>query len=209
MGDAMRHADTVYVVEDNADVRESIVALLASRGLNVRCYPDAGTFLADCPPEAAGCLVLDVRMPGPSGLDLQQRMKDLGYFMPIIMVTGHAEVSMAVRALKAGALDFIEKPFESARLLDAVERGLMASREELARRRELEALRKRLATLTERERQVLQLVAMGHYNKVIADELGIAISTVEVHRRRILDKLQAESLYDLVRYADLSGPARK
>ncbi|MCC5810556.1 MAG: response regulator transcription factor [Ectothiorhodospiraceae bacterium] len=201
----MVQTETVYVVEDNAEVRESIAALLASRGLATRSYPDASSFLDDCDPLAAGCLVLDIRMPGASGLDLQRQMKTMGYSMPVVMITGHAEVPMAVRALKAGALDFIEKPFESSRLLDAVERGLSKSRHEAEKRHQQELLRARLATLTEREKQVLHHVAMGHYNKVIADELGIAISTVEVHRRRIIDKLQADSLYDLVRIADLDS----
>ncbi len=193
----------VYVVDDNVVVRDSIVGLLESTGLRCRSFPDAQSFLDSCPRDAAGCLVLDVRMPGRSGLALQRELCELGYSLPVIMITGHGEVPMAVRALKNGAFDFLEKPFSTDSLLSSIDRALAVDARGRRKRQEEEMCRRRLALLSERERQILQYVSAGHYNKVIADKLGLSVSTVETHRRKIVRKLRARSIFDLVRIADL------
>lgn len=194
---------TVYVVDDSIEVRESVAALLASRGRACRMFPDAESFLGDCPPRSTGCLMLDVRIPGIGGLDLLDRLRELGYTLPVIIVTAHADVPMAVRALKAGAMDFLEKPFRPDLLLTLVERALEADQRLDAVRRERETLEARFALLTAREKEILRRVTDGQYNKVIADKLCLSVSTVEAHRKRIMEKLHAESLYDLVRIAEL------
>ena len=196
-------AGTVHVVDDSAEVRDSVAALLASRGLACRVFSDAEAFLADCPPRSTGCLMLDVRIPGIGGLDLLDRLGELGYTLPVIIVTGHADVAMAVRALKSGAMDFLEKPFRPELLLTLVDRALAADQRLEAVRRERETLEARFALLTDREKEILQRVTDGQYNKVIADKLCLSVSTVEAHRKRIMEKLHAESLYDLVRIAEL------
>lgn len=192
----------VYVVDDDADVRASIAALLKSQQIQSKGFADAPSFLEACPPDVGGCLVLDVRMPGPSGLELQRYLCERGYSLPVIIITGHAEVPMAVRALKTGALDFLEKPVDPEELISAIYLALSISKRAREQRLEKEALQAKLSLLTERESQVLKAVARGLYNKVIADELGLSVSMVETHRRKIMKKLRAESLYDLVRIAD-------
>lgn len=192
----------VYVVDDDAGVRASITALLKSRAIRSAGFADVPAFLNACPPDVGGCLILDVRMPGPSGLDLQRYLGERGYTLPVVIITGHAEVPMAVRALKAGALDFLEKPVNPEELVSAVNLALSINERAQEQRLEQEVLQSKLALLTERETQVLKAVAQGLYNKVIADELGLSVSMVETHRRKIMQKLRAESLYDLVRIAD-------
>lgn len=195
---------TVFVVDDDDAVRQSLRMLLEAAGLRVADYPDAESFLAGCPRDARGCLVSDIRMPGCSGLELQARLEELGIGLPMIMLTGHADVPAAVRSLKAGAVDFMEKPFEPSRLLEQVRHaiGLDAQRHDAqaqdSRRREL------LERLTPRERQVAEHVAGGNSNKVIAAELGISERTVELHRGRSMRKLEVRSVAELVR---LVGPA--
>lgn len=203
----MQETGIVYVVDDDPGVRESIAALLRSRGLATEIFPDAASFLQAYAPGRPGCLVVDVRLPGVSGLDLQRRLQALGEAPPVIVMSGHADVPMAARAMKAGAVDFIEKPFPPRRLLEGVEKALALDAERRRRHRDDAVRRAGLERLTPREREILHRVAAGSYNKVIAAELGVSVSTVEAHRRRLMQKLGAETLYDLVRAAELDTGA--
>lgn len=190
---------TVYVVDDEPAVRDSLVMLLGSVGLRVEAFAGGAAFLGVYSPALTGCLVADVRMPGMSGLELQEALAALGSTLPVIIITGHGDVAMAVRAMKAGAADFIEKPFNEQTLLDAVHRALASHKPNGppgAARAELEA---RVASLTPREREVMLLVAEGRPNKVVATRLGLSTRTVEVHRAKVMEKMQARSLADLVR----------
>jgi FixJ family two-component response regulator len=199
----------VFVVDDDRAMRESLSWLLDSVGLRVRSYATAADFLADHDPAQPGCLVLDVRMPGMSGLDLQAELARRGVELPTIVITGHAEVSMAVRAVKAGAIDFIEKPFSDQLLLDRVRQALEVDLEAREVRRRREDARRRLATLTQREREVLNLVVAGRSNKEIASELGVATKTVEVHRAHVMSKMCVDSLAELIRITLLAGQIRE
>lgn len=188
----------VHVVDDDPDVRDSLRWLIESVGLPVRTYGDAREFLDKYDPERLGCLVLDVRLPGLSGLELQQELMSRPETPPIIMISGHAEVPSAVQAVKAGAIDFIEKPFSEQILLDRIQEALEQQRRAREARTRRAASMALLATLTPREREVMQLIVAGKRNKVIAAELGITEKTVEVHRSRVMEKLQVESLAALV-----------
>jgi FixJ family two-component response regulator len=191
----------VFVVDDDPAMRDSLRWLIESTGLQVETFADAQTFLARIRPELPGCLVLDVRMPGMSGLDLQAELTRRGIGLPTIVVTGHAEVPMAVRAVKAGAIDFIEKPFSDQLLLDRVRQGIEMDRQERdGRARRAEILR-RMSLLTHREREVLDLVVGGKANKEIAATLHLSPKTVEVHRAHVMEKMQASSVAELVRLA--------
>lgn len=200
---------TVFVVDDDRAMRDSLRWLLESVGLSVRTYATATEFLREYEPSQPGCLVLDVRMPGMSGLDLQAELARRDAALPTIIVTGHAEVTMAVRAVKAGALDFIEKPFSDQLLLDRVRQALEIDRQDReVRRRRAEALR-RLESLTAREREVLELVVAGKANKEVAAALKLSTKTVEVHRAHVMAKMGAESLAELIRMAILAGAIRE
>ena len=190
---------TVFVVDDDDAMRKSLTWLIGSVGLAVETYDGAAAFLAAWSDERPGCLVLDVRMPGMSGLELQDTLARRGSALPVIVITGHADVPMAVRALKAGAVDFIEKPFNDQVLLDRIHDAVQRSRTAFAgqaRRAKMLAL---LARLTPRERQVAELVAAGKPNKVIAFDLDLSMKTVEVHRHNVMDKLEVASVADLTR----------
>ena len=200
---------TVFVVDDDRAMRESLSWLLDSVGLRVRSYATAADFLAEHDPAQPGCLVLDVRMPGMSGLDLQAELARRGVELPTIVITGHAEVSMAVRAVKAGAIDFIEKPFSDQLLLDRVRQALEIDLEAREVRRRREDARRRLATLTTREREVLNLVVAGKANKEIASALGVSPKTVEVHRAHVMSKMCVDSLAELIRVTLLAGEIRE
>jgi len=200
---------TVFVVDDDRAMRESLSWLLDSVGLRVRSYATAADFLAEHDPAQPGCLVLDVRMPGMSGLDLQAELARRGVELPTIVITGHAEVSMAVRAVKAGAIDFIEKPFSDQLLLDRVRQALEIDLEAREVRRRREDARRRLATLTAREREVLDLVVAGKANKEIASALGLSTKTVEVHRAHVMSKMCVDSLAELIRITLLAGEIRE
>lgn len=195
----MNATPTVFIVDDDPAVRDAISLLLRTDGLAVQSFASAVAFLEAGADQQPGCLLLDVRMPEVSGLDLQKRLQARGCHIPIVFMTGHGDVPMAIRAMKAGAFDFLEKPFQGQALLERVREALVLD----ARRRERQAIRDQAAThlalLSPREREVLERVAAGQYNKVIAAELGISLSTVEIHRKRVMDKLQAESLSDLIR----------
>jgi len=191
----------VHVVDDEPAIRESLAMLLDASGLGCRTYADAETFLAVLPLDTPGCVVSDVRMPGMSGLDLLRVLQDRRVELPLIVITGHADVSMAVQALKEGAADFIEKPFDEKVFLKAV-RGALAQGEKAfhERRRHLE-VEGRVASLTPREREVMALVVQGLPNKAVAVELNISVRTVEIHRARVMEKMAADSLSALVRMA--------
>jgi len=201
---------TVFVVDDDADVRDSVCALLESAGLASEAYDSALAFLAAYVPGRHGCVIADVRMPDMDGMTLQAELGKRGSGLPVIVVTGHADVPLAVRAMKAGAVDFIEKPFDDEILISSVRRALaqeVSSREQASLAERAASL---IATLSARERQVLELLVAGRPNKVIAYELDISPRTVEIHRAHVMEKMEAKSLSDLVRAAlaaGISGPA--
>ena len=200
----MEAESTVFVVDDDADLRESLGWLIESAGLRVKTFSTAEEFLAGYEPEEPCCLVLDVRMPGLSGLDLQEELTRRGVPPPIIIVTGHAKVPMAVRALKGGAIDFLQKPFSDQALLDRVRQAIDLDRRTRQARAEDAKVVTLLSRLTPREREVMDLVIAGKPNKIIADDLGISPKTVEIHRARVMEKMQAGSVAELVRLALLS-----
>ncbi len=199
---AMSTEPTAFIIDDDGAVRESIELLLQARGIATRAFADAQAFLDIYSHGLRGCVLADVRMPGVGGLDLQVRLNELGSTLPVIVITGHGDVPMAVRAIKSGALDFLQKPFEAGVLEDLVRRGVALEAERRLEQQRIETERARLALLTERECQVLVSIAEGHYNRVIAEELGISVSTVEAHRRKVMEKLRADTVYDLVRMVD-------
>lgn len=198
----------VYVVDDDEALRDSLVWLVESQGFAVEAYSSAEGFLEAYRDDMRGCLVLDVRMPGMTGLELYERLSARGASLPVVFITGHGDVPMAVLALKKGAVDFIEKPFNDKDMLRLVEQCLKLDREQWdARRHDTEVVR-RVATLTDREREVMGLVVAGLLNKQIADELGISMKTVEVHRSRVMEKMAVGSVAELVRAVLPHLPAR-
>ncbi len=192
-------SQTVFVVDDDEAVRDSLEMLLRSVGIEVETHPDAGAFLASYDPRRPGCLVLDIRMPGLSGLDLQHKLGKMGALLPIIFITGHGDVPMAVDAMQKGAVDFIQKPFRDQDLLDRIREALKTDQERRKEQQKHAEVAERLARLTNREREVFDLVVTGKPNKVIAYELGVSQRTVEIHRARVMEKMQARSLADLVK----------
>jgi FixJ family two-component response regulator len=197
--------ETVYIVDDEETVRRSLSRLVRSVGLNAETFGSAQAFLDHGRPDRPACLVLDVRLPGLSGLDLQSALGPIQHRVPIIFISGRGNIPMSVRAMKGGALDFLRKPLESQELLDAIQRALARSREGLAQEAERARIERRLANLTPREREVLALVVTGMLNKQIAAELGAAEKTVKVHRGRVMKKMEAESVADLVRMTQRAG----
>jgi len=196
---------TVFVIDDDAAMRDSLKDLIRSVGLRVELFASAQDFLRSEHPDVPGCLVLDVRMPGLSGLDLQRRLADAGLTIPIIFISGHGDIPMTVRALKAGALEFLTKPFRDQDLLDAIQQALDRDCQARDERAVTEALRRRLASLTPSERKVMARVVAGMLNKEIAAELGTSETTVKTHRHHVMEKMGANSLPDLVRMADRLG----
>jgi FixJ family two-component response regulator len=197
-------------VDDDASVRDALRRLIRSVGLRVELFGSAPEFLQWQRPDAPSCLVLDVRMPGLSGLDLQRQMADADIHIPVIFITGHGDIPMSVRAMKAGAVEFLTKPFRDQDLLDAIQVALEQSRAERQRAAEMARLRERFASLTPREREVMPLVVSGLLNKQVAAEIGTSETTVKVHRSQLMRKMGADSLVDLVRMAGRLGiPATK
>ena len=198
-------AALVFVVDDDASVRKSLSRLISEAGYRVQAYASPREFLARRPEPGPSCLVLDVRMPGVTGLALQQTLASAVHEIPIIFITGHGDIPMTVKAMKAGALDFLSKPFAAKDLLDAIQRAVAKDTRDLGTEARDDEIRSRVKRLTPRERQVLGLVVTGMLNKQIASELGIVEKTVKVHRARAMEKMQARSLAALVRLADAAG----
>ena len=191
--------NTVYIVDDDPSVRHSLTWLLESVGQQVKTYASPNEFLAEYREGGAGCLILDVRMPEISGLDLQEQLIKDRFTLPIIIITGHADVPMAIRALKAGAFDFIEKPFNDQLLIERIQQAIEHCHNLTKKHQQHQESLERLSKLTPRERQVLEGVVAGKSNKLIAKELDISIKTIEVHRANLMAKMEADSLSDLIR----------
>jgi FixJ family two-component response regulator len=198
-------ATCVFIVDDDEAVRSSVRFLIRSVGLNAQVYASAHEFLAAYDPRHPGCLLLDVRMPGMSGLELQQELNRRGATIPVVFITGHGDVAMAVEAMQQGAFDFLQKPFRDQDLLDRVQRALARDAESRSRLAERAEILARLGTLTPRETEVLQLITRGMANKVVGAELGVSQRTVEIHRAHVMEKMNASSLAELVRMVLDSG----
>jgi RNA polymerase sigma factor (sigma-70 family) len=190
---------TVFIVDDEAQVRDALKLLMDSVGLAAETFAAAQEYLDQFDAQRLGCLVLDIRMPGMSGLELQERLSKEPLHPPIVIITGHGDVPMAVRALQAGAVDFIEKPFRDQVLLDSVHRAITRDAEQRGEASRVADIEARLQRLTPREREVLDLIMTGMRNKVIAVELGVSQSTVEAHRSKVMEKMEAKTLSDLMR----------
>jgi two-component system, LuxR family, response regulator FixJ len=199
----------VAVVDDDAGARTSLRLLLKSLGLAAATYESAAAFLASYDPEQPGCLLLDIRMPEMSGLELQERLNQRGNLCPIIFLTGHGDVPMAVEAMQQGAFDFLQKPFRDQELLDRVQRALAKDRSRRDELRGNESVRQRLDSLTARETEVLDLVTTGAPNKIIAHKLGISQRTVEIHRAHVMEKMGADSLAELIHMTLLKNNAQQ
>lgn len=191
----------VFVIDDDASVREALKNILRSVSLKAEVFSSAEEFLASEPTSAPSCLILDVRLPGLGGLDLQRQLVETGHATPIVFITGHGDIPMSVRAIKAGAVDFLTKPFREQDLIDAVRQALERNREKRTREAETTRLRQRYASLTSRERDVLRLILRGRINKQIAAEIGLSEPTVKLHRSRLMDKMGANSLAELIQMA--------
>jgi FixJ family two-component response regulator len=198
-------AEIVFVVDDDPSVRRAIKRLVESVGLHVELFGSASEFVSSDHPQVASCLVLDIRLPGTSGLDFQRRLADANVQVPIIFITGHGDIPMSVRAMKAGAVEFLTKPFRDQDLLDAIQVALERDRVRRQRQVETAVLRERFESLTPREREVLPLVVSGLLNKQVAAEVGTTEATVKVHRSQLMRKMRADSLPDLVRMAEKIG----
>jgi RNA polymerase sigma factor (sigma-70 family) len=206
----MTGAPIVFVVDDDPSVRSSLKFLLSTVGLQVESFDSADAFLHKKPLDAPSCLVLDVRLPGLSGLDFQRELAARNTRIPIIFLTGHGDIPMSVRAMKAGAVEFLTKPFRDQDLLDAVRIALERDRARREQDKEVMILQRRFDSLTSREQEVISMVVSGMLNKQIADQLGTAESTVKVQRSRAIEKMHAESLVDLIRMiGKLKGPSEK
>jgi FixJ family two-component response regulator len=192
----------VYIVDDDPSMREALTRLLGTVGLRAAAFKTPQEFLKDKRPDAPGCLVLDVRLPGLSGLDLQRELANMDPPIQIVFITAHGDIPMTVQALKAGAVDFLTKPFRDQQLLDAVQQAIDRDRAAREQRAELSELRRRYESLTQREREVMTLVVRGSLNKQTAAELGTSEATVKAHRAQLMRKMQAESVAQLVRIAE-------
>jgi FixJ family two-component response regulator len=195
----------VYVVDDDLSVRTALERLLKSAGLTVKTFASAREFLDCATSEWSGCLIVDLRMPGKSGLDLQEQLSARQLNLPVIFLTGYGTVPASVRAMKAGAADFLEKPVDDQTLLDAVQKALEADRGARLNQADIKAMQQRLTSLTPREYEVLTFIVSGRLNKQVAAELGTTEKTIKVHRARIMEKLQCTSLAELVRLAEKVG----
>jgi len=201
----MPASGVVHLIDDDEDVRRAIAFLLGTAGMAVKVYDSASAFLENCDDFQSGCVVSDVRMPGIDGLELLRRLNSQGSHLPVVVMTGHADVALAVAAMKEGAADFIEKPFPDEMLLAAIAAAFERGRKTGGPGREMTEVRRRLATLTVREKQVLDGLLAGHPNKTIAYDLGISPRTIEVHRANVMTKMGASSLSELVRMVISAG----
>jgi RNA polymerase sigma factor (sigma-70 family) len=199
----------VFVIDDDASVREAIADLLRSVGLAVESFGSTQEFLQAKRPDAPGCIVLDVRLPGPSGLEFQRTLSKSNIHLPVIFISGHGDIAMSVRAMKSGAIEFLTKPLPEQELLDAIQAGIERDRARREQARLVAELQERFDSLTPREREVLALVVTGRRNKQIAAEAKLSEMTVKVHRSQIMRKMRAKSLVDLVRMADALGVSTK
>jgi RNA polymerase sigma factor (sigma-70 family) len=197
---------TVFIVDDDASVRDALKRLIRSVGLNVELFGSAADFLRWPRAEVPSCLVLDVRLPGISGLDFQRQLAAANILLPIIFITAHGDIPMSVRAMRAGAIDFLTKPFRDQDLLDSIHVALARDHARLNREAQIAVLRKRLDSLTRREREVITMVVSGMPNKLIAAHIGAAENTVKVHRSRAMEKMQANSLAELVKMIERLSP---
>ena len=193
---------TIFVVDDDTSVRTALKRLIRSLGFTVETFDSAQAFLKHEPHDGPACLVLDIRMPGTSGIELQEQLAEAGVQIPIIFITGHGNIPMSVKAMKAGAVDFIEKPFEDQKLIDAIHTAIARSKQFRKEQAEINELQQRVDSLTPREHEVFMLVVSGMLNKQIAFDLGMSEKTVKVHRARVMQKMKAASLADLVRMAE-------
>lgn len=196
---AMSDTEKVYIVDDDEAVRDAIGMLLETVDIPYVAFPDAQSFLAGVDPQEVNCLVLDIRMPGMSGLELQDKLGEMNVDVPIVFITGHGDIPMAVEAMRRGAVDFLRKPFRDQELLDRIQEALSRDAGNRDQAADLESLTERVSSLTPREQEVFRRVAVGQANKVIAIELGISERTVEIHRSNVMQKTQSRSLADLVR----------
>ena len=201
----MQPEPVIYVIDDDEAVRQSLEFLLKTAGINVRGFESATDFLKLLPQVNSGCIITDVRMPGISGIDLLRHVKEAHADIPVIVITGHGEISLAVEAMKIGAIDFLEKPFDDDQLIAAVRAALSRDANAAKRKAELGDIHDKLAALSNRERQVLDGLVAGNANKTIAFDLGISPRTVEIYRANLMTKMTANSLSDLVRMAMLAG----
>ncbi len=199
MNTELNRESTVYIVDDDQAIRHAMELLMRSVGLGYEIFHSGDDFLTGHTNDRAGCLVLDIRMPGLGGLELQEKLNEMGSTLPIIFITGHGDVPMAVEAMQKGAVDFIQKPFRDQELLDQISEALKTDQERRSARDQKTEVSNRLEKLTKREREVMNLVVTGKPNKVIAYELGVSQRTVEIHRARVMEKMEARSLADLVR----------
>lgn len=197
---------SVFVIDDDQSIRHAMELLMRSVGMTCRIFHSASDFLDVFSPGLAGCVVLDIRMPGISGLELQDKLANLGSSLPIIFITGYGDVPMAVEAMQKGAFDFLEKPFRDQELLERIGAAMEADNTQRAQQHQAQAVQQRTARLTNREREVLELVVTGKPNKIIAHELDVSQRTVEIHRARVMEKMEAGSLAELVRmYLAITG----
>lgn len=207
----MNAQPTVFIVDDDSAMRDSLGFLIGSVGRKVETYASAEEFLDAYDNERPGCIVLDVRMPGLSGLELMEKLGEDRFAPPVVLITGHGDIPMAVRALKAGAFDFIEKPFSDQVLLERIQQALQQDTSDRASEHDRSDIERRAARLTTRENQVFELVVDGKPNKVVASDLGLSQKTVEVHRAHVMEKMRAESFADLVKMAvalEVTGPPK-
>jgi RNA polymerase sigma factor (sigma-70 family) len=201
----MSNKPTVFIVDDDQAIRNSLKWLIESVAMEVKTFESANAFIKNYYPGRSGCLLLDVRMPGMSGLELQEYLAEQRITIPVIIITGHGDVPMAIRAMKAGAVDFIEKPFNDELLLESIRHALLLDEQQRDKQAHKAEIATRLARLTPREHEVMAMVTAGKANKEIASALGVSAKTVEAHRARVMEKMQASSLADLVRMAMLAN----